>query len=254
MRMIGTVCAATLLLAACSQSDAPSEELGLAAEELVDSVLETPQPGEGAELGPLAPRDDCVNLKGAEDFLAMLQGAIALRDAEVVVALAAEDVKLGFGGNDGADVLHEALTGDDDTLWQALEDVVAMGCAPNSSGGLTMPWYFAQDLQGDAFESYIVTTDDGPLHSEPREESPRIAILNWEEVSLRFGEDGTMLTGSNPEDPENSWYGVRTLPPRGEEPVEGFIRASQLRSVVDYRMLAASRNGRWRIVALLAGD
>lgn len=248
------VIGAALFLASCSQSDAPSEELGLAAEELVESVLETPQPDEGAELGPMAPRDDCVELEGAENFLAMLQGAIKARDVDVVVALAADDVKLGFGGDDGADVLRADLTGESDFLWQALEDVVAMGCAPNSSGGLTMPWYFAQDISGDAFETYIVTTDDGPLHSEPREDSSRVAILNWQEVQVRFGEDGTMLMGGNPEDPEASWYGVRTVPEAGEEPVEGFIRASQLRSVVDYRMLAASRNGRWRIVALLAGD
>ena len=35
---------------------------------------------------------------------------------------------------------------------------------------------------------------------------------------------------------------------------EGYVRAENLRSVVDYRLLAASHNGRWQIVALLAGD
>lgn len=254
MRMIGTVCAATLMLAGCSQSDAPSEELGLAAEELVDSVLETPVGSEEAPLGPLAPRDECTRLEGAEDFLAMLKGAVESRDTEVLVALAAEDVQLGFGGYDGADVLRADLEAEGSTLWDELAMITRLGCAANQSGGMTLPWYFAQDFDGDAFETYIVTTDDGPLHAEPRESSARLAILNWQEVRIRFGEDGSMLVGGNTDDPQESWIGVTVPGERGEEPMEGFIRASQLRSIVDYRLLASSRNGRWRITALLAGD
>jgi len=255
MRLTSLACAASvLMLAACSQSDAPSEELGLAAEELVDSVLDTPVATEEAPLGPLAPRDECTTLGGAEDFLAMFKGAVATRDTAVLVALTAEDVKLGFGGNDGADVLRADLEAEGSTLWYELEKITLLGCAANDFGGLTMPWYFAQDFKGDAFETYIVTTDDGPLHAEPRESSARLAILNWQEVRLRFGEDGTLLVGGNPEVREESWIGVSVPGERGEEPMNGFIRATQLRSLVDYRMLASSRNGRWRITAILAGD
>ncbi len=250
----GVLLASSALLAACSQNDAPSEELEQAAVGLVESVLETPESSPENPLGPLAPRDDCVALAGAEDFLAMLEGAIALRDTEVLLALAAEDVKLGFGGADGLENLRASLEADGSPLWDELSEIMLLGCAANGQGGLTMPWYFAQDLKGEPYESFVVTTDDGPLHSEPRESSSRIAILNWQEVEVRFGQDGTMLVGGNVEDPENSWYGVRVIPEAGEEPVEGFIRASQLRSVIDYRLIAASRNGRWRITALLAGD
>ena len=34
----------------------------------------------------------------------------------------------------------------------------------------------------------------------------------------------------------------------------GYIATDKLRSLIDYRLLAASRNGTWRIVSLVAGD
>ena len=38
------------------------------------------------------------------------------------------------------------------------------------------------------------------------------------------------------------------------ELVRDLIATDKLRSLIDYRLTAASRNGVWRIVSLLAGD
>lgn len=250
----GALLASTVLMAACSQSEAPSDELEEAAVELVDAVLDNPPPAGDDALGPLAPRNACGELDGAADFLAMLNGAVATRDSDVLVALAADDVKLGFGGEDGADNLRASLNAEGSVLWEELSELVSLGCAENAQGGLTLPWYFAQNLQLDPFESFIVASDNAPLHGEPREASPRLAILDWQEVELRRGENGSILMGGNPEVLEESWYGVRVPADGDSEAVDGFVRASQLRSAIDYRLIAASRNGRWRITALLAGD
>ena len=34
----------------------------------------------------------------------------------------------------------------------------------------------------------------------------------------------------------------------------GFIASDKLRSLIDYRLTASSRNGRWRIISFVAGD
>lgn len=242
------------LATACSQSDAPSEQMEAAAENLVDTVLETPAPVASATLGRYAPRNDCGDLPGAKPFLSMLNAAIEMRDTDVLVALSANDVKLGFGGEDGAAYLRRALDAEGSALWSALEKVSGLGCAVNTQGGIIMPWYFAQDISGDPFETMIVTGSDVAVHAEPRDNSPRIASVTWDAVDVVM--DGQPVVNASTQGsaaPAASWTHIR-MRSDAAEPAEGYILSSNLRSVVDYRLIASSRNGRWRITAMLAGD
>ena len=94
------VLAAGLLLAACSQKNAPSEQMEHAADQLVE-VVQGDEPSPKLAAGAYAPRDECKDLPDAESFLADLRSAIDTQDAEALVSLAAEDVKLDFGGGSG---------------------------------------------------------------------------------------------------------------------------------------------------------
>lgn len=246
--------ASAVILAGCSQSDAPSEKMAKAAEEIVSSVGETTTPADTeAELGPYAPRNDCGELQGAESFLAALNAAIELRDTDLLVALAAEDVKLGFGGVDGADNLRANLAGEEPNLWGPLEELTSMGCAANSQGGITMPWYFAQDMQGDPFQTYIVTGENVAMRSDPSADAPVVTRISWDDVQLASEDSSDQSMAFDGED-DGGWMRVRLAASGDEDAQEGYIRSRNLRSVIDYRLLAASRNGRWRIVAFLAGD
>ncbi len=246
------VCAIPLLglLAACSQSDAPSDELEAAAEELVENVVETPDPNAG--LGPFEPRDECSEIEGYDSFLAALNAAIDLRDTDLMVALAATDIKLGFGGEDGEENLRLALDNSEGGLWSDLAEVTTLGCAANSQGGVTMPWYFAQNTGGDPFETMIVTGKAVALRSAPGMEEPVVATIDWDVVELVLDEDSGISTFGG--EGEDSWTRVRYANGPEGTPVEGYIRSPNLRSVIDYRLIASSRNGRWRITAFLAGD
>ena len=60
-----------------------------------------------------------------------------------------------------------------------------------------------------------------------------------------------------------SWDVVRiaTLKPdddfqrvEAKDGTSGYVATDKLRSLIDYRLLASSRNGRWRIVSLVSGD
>ncbi len=241
-RALGVTLPLLALLAACDRSDPPSERLERAAEELVKDVENEPLPAERQD-GPWAPRNECNNLPGATDFLASLQGAIDMRDADALVALAAEDVKLDFGGGAGKDQLRALLSAEDGAHWQMLVDLLDLGCAATDQTSITLPWYFAQTLPVDPYAGAIVTGEDVPLYEAPANDAEAAATISWDAVeqlpSETAGEDFARVRWTNPET---------------RQEVEGFMAKDNLRSAIDYRLIANRRNNRWRITALVAGD
>lgn len=232
MKAIG-IAAVALALAACSQTDAPSDEVAEAAEDIVEGG----QPSPGLADGKFAPRDECGDLEGSALFRQRLALAVEARDAEGVAVLAAEDVKLDFGGGAGRAELVELLDDPDGAMWKQLDELLALGCAENAQGGLTLPWYFEQDIPGDPYATMIVTGENVPLLSAANAEAQPLATLDWDAVEL--------ADGLEPDKPfQKVEFGGKT----------GFVATASLRSQIAYRLLASSRNGRWRIVSLVAGD
>jgi hypothetical protein len=253
MKARAVLLTATLLLAsACSQSDAPSEEMEKAAEGVVAAVEGGPPPPSG---GTFAPRNECAELPGAAQFLHDLNAAVAARDADALAALAAEDIKLDFGGAGGTAELRRRLGDSDAGLWDALGELTTLGCAANAQGGLTLPWYFEQQFPvADPFGAFVVTGLNVPLHSAPGADAPVVARLDWAAVELAPGGTGS-----------DGFRHVRAVQVRGavdqtdspgprDPPATGYVAEDKLRSIVDYRLTAASRNGRWRIISFVAGD
>src|SRR6187397_2444490 len=116
-----------LTCAACRQDEAPADEVVAAAEAIVDPAAE-PSP---LAQGKWAPRDDCAEVEGADQFRERLAAAIEARDADAVVALAADDIKLDFGGGEGTAELRSRLEDDSWDLWEELDALMALGCAAN---------------------------------------------------------------------------------------------------------------------------
>ena len=231
---------AALLLAACSQEDAPSEEVAAAAEEIVETA-QGAEPTPEAPTGRFAPREECGELEGANQFRQQIARAVEARDVDTFVSLAAEDIKLDFGGGSGADELRRRLSAKDSALWSELDRLLTLGCAANAQGGMTIPWYFAQDVPGDAFETMIVTGSDIPLIS-PETGKPMDRI-SWDAV--------TLVDGLKSEAP---FQLVRFQSETADEPQEGYVATKALRSVIDYRLVSTRRNGKWSIISFIAGD
>ena len=235
MRGILAAMALVSLLAACQREAPPAEEIAKSAEKLVGA--QKPEPAQLAE-GPYAPRDTCSDLKDAADFRQNLAAAIEARDANALTALAAEDVKLDFGGGTGRAELRKRLTAEDGQLWRKLDELMTLGCAANKQGGMTIPWYFDQSIKGvDPFKGMIVTGEKVPVLAAPDDEAEVLASLSWDVVEIAAMQ------------PDEPFQKIKT-----RDGLEGYLATDRLRSLIDYRLIATSRNNRWRIVSLVAGD
>ena len=246
MKIRVPILAVTALLASCSQSDAPSDQMEQAAKDVVDVVEGNAQV---AVDGPFAPRNECASLAAAPRFLDTLRRAISERDADALVALAADDIKLDFGDGSGTAELRSRLADPETDLWSKLAGLMELGCAANSQGGLTLPWYFEQSVPVQAVNGFIVQGVDVPLYNAPDSDAEVLARLSWDAVEAApgGGEDTDFRRVRLPGE-----GGV--LEPGTTEPQAGFVARDQLRSLLDYRLIAASRNGRWRIISLVRGD
>lgn len=232
---IALAIALLLACAACSQQDAPAEEIAEAAEEIVDPTAAEPAP---LAKGRYAPRDDCADIAGAADFRDRLASAVKARDADALVALAADDVELDFGGGGGTAQLRALLDEPSGGLWRELADLMELGCAANEQGGITLPWFFEQDLGlADPASAMLVTGEDVPVRQRGDLASPASRTLSWDLVDI------VSL------DPEKPLQQVTLA-----DQTEGFIPTDKLRSLLGYRLIASSRNGKWSITSLIAGD
>ena len=255
---IAAACAIPLaLLAACDaggdalQAEGPANSLPAAAspsasEQLLTRYIATdPQ-------GPLAPRDECASIDGAQAFRIALAEAVTSRDADALLALAASDVMLDFGGGAGQELLRQRLTAPEYRLWQALEALLPLGCAVQDQGRLlVMPWYFAQDTRFDAFESFIVIGAGVPMHEAPDGASERVATLAWEEVEWPLLDNTLVQEPGEAQQPR--WANV-WLKREGEVPLRGYVAVDRLRGIIDWRLLAERIDGQWRVTMLIAGD
>jgi hypothetical protein len=212
-----------LLATGCDRHTAPSDKLADSASELVGAKKPAPKP---LAEGPYAPRDTCGDLPGAAAFRQNVAEAVMARDADKLVSLAAEDVKLDFGGGTGRAELKKRLTADG-RLWDELAQLLSLGCAANQQGGLTIPWYFDQHIDKvDSMSGMMVVGEKVPLLPAPDAKGRPLATISWDVVTL---------TALKPDDP---YQQVATL-----DGTKGSIATDQLRSLLASRLLATHRNG-----------
>ena len=194
--------------------------------------------------GAFAPREQCLTAPGARAFAAALRGAIARRDARALAELAADDIRLDFGGGAGKAELRARLSGPDGAkLWRELEQATSLGCAMRD-GEMVFPWFFAQELGDvDPFDALLVTGPAVPLYRRASDRTPPIARLNWQLV-VPQGESTGTAAAKRP---------LRRVSVIGSR-LEGYVPSGRLRSQLDYRLFATRVGSGWRISAFIAGD
>lgn len=217
---------------------------------LLASCSATQTPDVGAESGALmlmtesyAPQDECSSDPAASEFVSELQSAVAARDTEAVLSLAASDIKLSFGGDYGRVRLREMLNRDEDEIWAELDSLMPLGCALDGER-VVLPWYYAQQYHAelDPFAANLVIGDDVPLYATA-DGNEEVGRLDWAMVEL-----ASYLDRTYDADRDSRWH-VQT-----DNGTRGYVEETQLRGLLDYRLEAERRDGNWQIVFFLAGD
>ncbi len=199
----------------------------------LDRQTEPRQPGR------FAPRDECGTLPGARAFREKLAAAVQARDADAIAAMASPDIRLGFGGQDGAKRFLAALQAPDGKLMAELAKLLPLGCAGSDGGGLTIPWYFAQEMGDiDSGSAMLVTGAAVPLRAAAKADAASSESLSWDVV--------TLVAGLNPGAP---FQQVKSASGK-----TGYVATDQLRSLLAHRLLAVRQGDHWKITAMVAGD
>jgi hypothetical protein len=184
-----------------------------------------------------APRDDCATEAGWPAFRTSLASAIHRRDAAGLAKLAAPDIALDYGGGNGPDELVKRLNDPDTRLWQELDSLLPLGCAVQ--GGLAaMPWVFwnvPEDI--DSYSAMLVLGDGTALLDKVG--------------GMPISPAGWTIVGIDPMDFDTNAKSTRVTTHDGQK---GWVETRKLRSLLDYRLIAERKDGKWQITAFIAGD
>lgn len=251
--------ALAVALAACGRADPPEPRPSVSASsvrgELIAPVaaapLQAPSPTPSASASPAVaatptlpvsypPRDECSRQPGFRAFRDKLFAAVKAKDADAIVALADPAIHLDFGGGAGTDELRKRLSDPKSGLWGEIAQLSGLGCAADR-GVATLPWIFARLPEGfdDATTAMYGTGPQLVLRKTPSASGRPLATLTWPVVEL----EGKGF------DPQAKFARVRL-----SDGTVGYLETAQLRSLLDYRLVAERQGGAWKITALVAGD
>jgi hypothetical protein len=191
---------------------------------------------------PPRPVDEAASQADFFAFRAHLQGALARRDLDAVLAVVAPDGVNSFGGDDGVDGFLRLWTPRDphSRLWGELATVLALGGTFDSDGMFVAPYVYSRWPDAlDPFEHVAIVAADVRLLAAPRATADVVGLASFAVLPRATGS-----TGQN----ASEWTAIRA----GER--TAYVPASLARSPIDYRAFFERRNGRWQLVIFVAGD
>ena len=196
----------------------------------------------GAAQLKLPPVDRCASDPAFSQFRGALKRAVAKKDVVGLRSLLAPDVLVNFGGDKGwaAFAQHwELRTPQRSSVWLELDRVLALGCVPIEKARVmpALHGQFSAESEQDPFESMVVVAPGARLRKVRDGEVSVGAPLAWDVVTaVEAPGDGSQIK-------------VRLADGR-----EGWLDREQLRSPLDYRLVAEKRGTRWLVTAFVAGD
>lgn len=208
-----------------------------------------------AAQNPTAPPvDEAEQDESFAAYRARLLNAVVARDIDAILSMAAEEIRLSFGGASGHAALREFLTVSPESFpenrrfeapamrernWADLETVLRMGGVFGSDGRFAAPYTWAFQPPGDIdpFEVMFVTGTGVAMRARPIRFAGVLAWLDHEVVRLLNWVSGT------------SYVEIE----RGDG-TRGFVHRDYLRALVDYRAIFEKRDGTWKMVSFIAGD
>lgn len=216
-------------------------------------LIALPVPSPAQEL-TFPPVDEAEEDAGFLAYRERLIDAVVARDIDAIVSMAAEDIKLNFGGTSGHEALRDFLTVDPagfpegqrheapalrERNWADLETVLRMGGVFDGEGRFVAPytWSFEPPDGMDPFEVMFVTGTGVAMRDRPIRYGALTARLDHDVVRLIDWVSGTPY--------------VRVV--RADD-TNGYVHSDYLRALVDYRAFFERRDGDWKMITFIAGD
>ncbi len=188
----------------------------------------------------LLPVDQATQQPDFFTFRARLQVAVASRDVDAVVSMADPGIRMGFGGDDGAEVLRRSLTGTGaDDLWKAFARVLALGGAFKGDTAFEAPYIFSNWPDGaDSFGCRAVTGAHVAVRRAAAADAPVVTRVSYAIVRDHGFPPGT-----------RDWTRVQLANGR-----QGYIHTGFIAGPTGLRAIFNRASGQWRMTALVAGD
>jgi hypothetical protein len=214
----------------------------------VASLLLAVAPAASYEPAPVPAVDESYKDPALQSLRNRLLDALVRRDVDGILAIAAPNIMLSFGGAGGHADLRRWLEADDGQYWSELEYALRMGGRFLGKDEFWAPFVFlAPELNNEAFDpfaTYVVTGRDVLVRAQPSRASESLGTLSHEVVVARWLEDGSQFSK------DGAWLAVELPNDRGP----GWIASRYVYSAVGYRLGFYREDGRWTWTVAIAGD
>jgi hypothetical protein len=202
-----------------------------------------------SQIVKILPVDEAAQEPKFLEFRDNLLSAVRRRDIDAVVAVAAEDIKLSFGGGYGRDQFRQNLVADDNgeggSYWEELEWALKLGGVFNGDPGgdhgrqFCTPYVSCtgphQCSDCDPFETLVAVSDRAPVYATADSDAAILTHLSYDVVTLVD-------------------YGSPRRRIRLADGRTGYVAFPDFRSPIGFRAHFEKREGRWQMRIFIAGD
>ena len=174
------------------------------------------------------------------EFRRELLQAATRKDTAAVLAVVHPEARVSFDGSGGPTAFKSLHIDDpDEDFWTEFPAILRMGGRFRTPTEFDAPYTFANWPDGvESFECLAVIGTGVRLRQNPTTRSRPLAVLSYDIVQQLI--DDAPVAG---------WEHVVTA-----DGVRGFVSSRYLRSPIDHRAMFAYQDGRWWLMAYLAGD
>ncbi len=189
----------------------------------------------------LEPVDEAARRPDFLEFRRRLQDAVSRRDESAVLAVVHPNVRVSFGDGNGVEAFKkEHLANRDSNFWEEFAAILRLGGRFRMEDAFDAPYTFSvwpADL--DSFECLAVVGTRVRVRAAPGLNARILTTLDFAIVRA-LPPDGAATPG---------WRRGQLADGR-----IGYMSSQFVRSPIDHRALFQFQDGRWRLMAYVAGD
>jgi len=195
----------------------------------------------GSRVAPtLRPVDEASRRADFVDFRRRLQDAVARKDEAAVLAVVDPGVRISFGNSGGRPAFKaDVIDNRDEDFWMEFATILRLGGRFRTNDDFDAPYTFSAWPETlDSFECLAITGSRVRVRAAPGLDGRIVTPLDYAIVRANRAKVETP-----------GWIGVQL--PDGQT---GFVSSQYIRSPIGRRALFQFRDGRWWLMAYVAGD